>query len=124
MIRGGRLSEPRFDKVRQRKERGMRILVVAFGLLLFFYVTLPLALDLIHLAGGEKPTTITAVVKYKSVPLGGMWFIHQSVRFTRDAISYSLFYSWKPLQVDTSYQFIVLPRSREILDFHESGGQN
>jgi len=122
MIRGGRLSESRFDNVRPKIERGMRLLVVAFGFLLSFYVALPLALDLFHLAGGEKPTTITAVVKYKSVPLGGIWFVHQSVRFTRDAVSYSLFYSWKPLQVGSSYQFTLLPRSREILDFHESGG--
>ena len=118
--RSGKFNGPRFDKVRPQIERVIRIVVVTFGVFFFLYVTLPLASDLVHLARGEKPTRITAVVRYKSVPLGGLWFLKQSVRFSTEAVSYSLFYSWKPLRVGESYEFVVLSRSRFILEFHES----
>jgi hypothetical protein len=122
MIRkGGKLNEPRFNRVRPKIERVMRALIVGFGAFFSFYVTLPLASDLVHLAAGEKPAIITGIPADKSVPLGGLWFLKQSVRFGREADSYSLFYSWKPLRVDASYEFVVLPRSRVILDFRESG---
>jgi hypothetical protein len=122
MIRdGGKFNEPQYDESRPQIEKGIRILVVAFGIFFFFYMTCPVGSDLIHLAGGERPLRITGVVKDNSIPLFGLWFVHQTVRVTRDDESYSLFYSWKHVRIGTSYECLVLPRSREILDFHESG---
>ncbi|HWY08065.1 MAG TPA: hypothetical protein VNY24_14490 [Candidatus Acidoferrales bacterium] len=122
MIRaGGKFNEPQFDEVRPQIEKGIRILVVAFGVFFAFYVSVPVGSDLIHLVGGEKPIRITAVAKDNSIPLFGLWFVHQTVRFQRGGESYSLFFSWEHVRIGASYEFVVLPRSREILDFHESG---
>src|SRR5579863_7506719 len=48
MIRGGKLSEPRFDKLRPQIEKAIRILVVAFGVFFFYEEALPLSSDLFH----------------------------------------------------------------------------
>jgi hypothetical protein len=121
MIQGGPLTEPRFEKTRRKIDLGIRSAVIAFGLIFLFYKTLPLASDLFHLSIGEKPAKFTARVAYETSSLGGVFFGERSVRFARDGMSYTVFYSWtSPLRVGTSYEFIVLPRSRLILDFHEN----
>jgi hypothetical protein len=123
MIRpGGKLSQPQFDSVRPLIERRIRILVVVFGVFAFFTITLPFTEDLIQLAAGQKPLRITGTTTDKSIPLFGVWFLEQSVRLTRGGKNYSLFYSWEPLRVGKTYEFVVLPRTRLILDFRESGG--
>ncbi len=117
----GKLSNVQYLRLRPKIEKAIRFLIVAFGVLFFFKVTLPFALDIFQLVGGEEPVRSVEVVKYKSVPFGGLWFLKQSLRFTRDAMPYSLFYSWTPVRVDESYEFVFLPRSRIILDFNRSG---
>jgi hypothetical protein len=119
--RSGKINQPQFDRVRPTIERIIRTIIVAFGVFFFFELTLPFATDLFHLARGMKPERITAGIIYRTVPLGGLWFLKQSVRFTRDAVSYSLFYSWQPIRVGESYEFVVLPRSRVILEFQPIG---
>jgi hypothetical protein len=122
MITGkGGLAERKFDNVRPKIELGIRIAVVAFGILFLIYKTLPLGSDLAHLAAGEKPATFTATITYRTSSFGGVLLGERSVQFARGGMSYSLFYSWtSPLRVGESYEFTVLPRSRLILDFHES----
>jgi hypothetical protein len=122
MILGGTLAEARFDKTRPKIELGIRICVIAFGLVLIVYKVLPLASDLFHLSTGEKPAGFTAKVIYETSSFGGLLLGERSVRFAREGASYTLFYSWtSPLRVGESYEFVVLPRSRLVLDFHKSG---
>jgi hypothetical protein len=123
MIRpGAKLARPEFDSIRPHIERGMRATVIIFAVFFLVVVTRPFTMDLIQLARGGKPVEITARPVAKQVPLFGIWFVEQSVRFVRGDKDYSLFYSSQPLRVGEEYEFIVLPRSRLILDFRESGG--
>jgi hypothetical protein len=118
MIMGGSLAESRYDRVRPKIDLGIRGVVVAFGVLFFVYKTLPLGKDIFHLATGEKPTKLTATVAYRTSSMGAVLLGERSVRFARDTTSYYLFYSWtSPLYIGESYEFLVLPRSRMILDF-------
>lgn len=121
MIReGARLSEPRFSNVRPIVEKGMRLLFVTFGVFWLFEITVPLTSDLLHLAFGEKRASLTATVFDRSTAFLGVLFGERSVRFRPDGKSYYLLYSWRsPLHVGESYEFIVPPRSRMILDFRE-----
>jgi hypothetical protein len=118
MIRGGKLSQPQYDSVRPTIERNLRILVVLFGLFACVYLTFPWAADMARLAGGEKPLKVTGTVEYKSVPLFGLWFMEQTVRVSRKlSPNLFLYYSFTPLHVGEAYDFLVLPRSRVIIDF-------
>lgn len=121
MIVGKRgLADPKFDHVRPRIELAIRIAVVLFGFVFLASNTVPLANDLLHLATGEQPTTLTATITYRTSSPGGLLVGERSVRFDRRGESYYLFYSWtKPLRIGETYVFVVLPRSRMILDFHE-----
>lgn len=123
MITGkGGLADRKYDNARPKIELGIRIAVVAFGILFLVYKTLPLASDLAHLAAGEKPTRLTATITYRTSSFGGVLLGERSVQFARGGQSYYLFYSWtSTLRVGESYEFTVLPRSRLILDFRESG---
>jgi len=122
MIRAsGKLSEPRFDKVRPYIETSIRALIVACGLFFSYAVTVPIGLDLFRFMAGEKPTRVIGVTTDKSVSLGGLWFLKQSVQLGSGRTTYYLFYSWEPLQVGQSYEFLLLPRSKVILEFHKIG---
>ncbi len=121
MIRGGKLSQPEYDTARPRIEWGMRAIVVLFGTFYLIKMTLPFTCDLIGLGVGESPGAISGIVVHKSVPLLGLWFIEHSVRLSRDGPGYYAFYSFTPLRIGHRYQLVVLPRSRVILNFHESG---
>src|SRR5258708_35429330 len=46
----GKLNEPRFQNIRHRIEGIIRFLVIAFGLLFAFELTLPLSFDLLYIA--------------------------------------------------------------------------
>ena len=64
MIReGGKFNEPQYDESRPQIEKGIRILVVAFGIFFLFYATFPVGSDLIHLAGGES--IVSLILKEK-----------------------------------------------------------
>ncbi len=81
---------------------------------------MPFATDAFYYAkGDEKPISIVGVIKNKSVPLFGLWFLKQGIQLSYGARSYTLLYSWTPIRFDRSYEFVVLPRSRMILDFRE-----
>jgi hypothetical protein len=118
MIMGGRLAQPELDRERKKIEIGIRIAVVVFGVFFFWLDAFPLASDLIHLLKGEARTTFTAKVAYRTTALGGVLLGENSVRLVPGGDSYYAFYNWtKPLRVGESYEFVVLPRSRMILDF-------
>lgn len=120
MIKGGRYAQPDFAKFRRRTEIELRIVVVLFGILYAYYAALPLASDLIQLSFGERPAVFTDKISYRSTALFGVVLGENSVRFASQKGSYYLFYNWtKPLKMGQSYDFVVLPRSRTILDFHE-----
>ncbi len=120
MIRaGGKLATPQFDNLRPKIERAIRIVVVTFGIFFLVSETIPLAMDLIHLADSDMPTKFTDTVTSRTTALGGVLLGESSVRFAHNERSYYLFYSWlRPLRVGESYEFTVLPRSRAILEFH------
>lgn len=119
ILPSGKLSKPEYDGVRPTVERNIRVLVVLFGAFFSYYLTVPFSMDLARLMGGEKPSTLTGVVKSRSVPLLGLWFIEQSVRVFPETKAKYLFYSWQPLRVGETYELGVLPRSRVIVEFHE-----
>ena len=120
ILPSGRLSQPEYDSVRPAIERNMRVVVVLFGAFFFYYLTFPFSADLARLVGGEAPLKITEMVRGRSVPLFGLWFVEESVRiFPGTKSNYYLYYSWKPLRVGETYEFAVLPRSRVIIAFHE-----
>ena len=117
----GKLSQANYDDVRPTVERNIRILIVLFGAFACFYLTVPLSVDLVRFVGGEEPPRISGTVRDRSVPLFGVWFIEQSVSLSKGkGDKYQLYYSWKPLYVGKAYEFVVLPRSRVIIEFHES----
>jgi len=116
----GKLNDPRYQKVRPRIEVILRVLIVAFGLLVLYEDTIPLTVDVVQAARGERPVKIIGTVTYKSVPFGGVWFLKQSVRVQGYRDAYFLLYSATPLLVGRSYELLILPRSRMILDFSES----
>jgi len=59
MIRpGAKLYQPQFDGVRPRIERNIRLLVLAFCAIVFYFGTIPIAKDLLRLATGQKPLHI------------------------------------------------------------------
>ena len=121
MIRGGRYAAPDFAKFRRRTEIEIRIVVVAFGIFFAYSDATPLASDILHLCAGEKPAAFKAEVTYRTTALfGGALLGENSVRLASTNGSYYLFYNWtKQIKVGRSYEFVVLPRSRTILDLDE-----
>jgi|HubBroStandDraft_2_1064218.scaffolds.fasta_scaffold83564_2 hypothetical protein len=113
---GGRLSQPQFDDFRPQMEKRIRIFIVLFGVFACIVMGIPFARDLIQLSSTREPIRITATTVDKSVPLFGLWFLEQSVRISRPGLEYHLFYSLQPLLVGQKYEFLILPRSRVILE--------
>lgn len=119
MIRpGAKLYQPQFDKVRPRIEWAMRILALVFGVFFFFVLTLPLGEDLFLLAAGQKPLRITKTVKFQR--FGRRGSPRESIGLSDEDKPYQLYYPTKALRLGDTYEFIVLPRSRMILDYRES----
>src|SRR5436305_1655140 len=73
--------DPQFDKNRGRHETELRIVIIAFGLLMAYWMTLPLAADLIALARGAKLVSKTNAVALHKVGGTADWFLYQSVEF-------------------------------------------
>jgi len=117
----GKLSEPQYADSLPKIEKGIRLMVLGMALLICFTTTFPLASDLGRLAIGNEPARVTGVVAYRTVPFMGIVVMAQSIRFSRKSGSYYSLYSLKPIRVGTSYEFVVLPRSRFIVDFRKAG---
>lgn len=113
----GKLSQPQYDKVRPKIELGIRAAIVFLGVLFCFTATYPLALDLAHLAVDRKPTIFVGTVVDRSTPFMGVLLLAGSVRLSRVGPSYYLLYSRAQPHLGESYEFLVLPRSRFIVDF-------
>ena len=113
----GKLSQPQYDKVRPKIELGIRVATVFLGVLFCFTATFPLALDLAHLAVGRKPTLFIGTVVDRSTPFMDVLLLAGSVRLSRVGPSYYLLYSRAQPHLGESYEFLVLPRSRFIVDF-------
>jgi hypothetical protein len=119
MIRpGARLWERKFDRVRPKIELGLRILVVAFGVFFFWIATVPVAEDLVLLAAGQNLLRITKTVKYRRYGRPGNPRV--SIGLSGEDKVYQLYYPTKVLRVGETYEFVVLPRSRTILDYRAS----
>lgn len=118
---GGTLSQPQFEDTRPLMEKRIRIFIVLLGVFASIVVGIPLAQDLFQLSATRDPIRITATPLGRSVPLFGLWFLEQSVRISRPGFDYYLFYSLQPLRVGEKYEFLVLPRSRVILDARRVG---
>ena len=120
MIRpGAPLAEPKFDKVRPKIELGLRILVVAFGVFFFWIMTVPVAEDLVLLAAGQNLLRITKTVKYYRRS-GSRGYPSIRIGLSDEDKTFELYYPSKPLRVGETYEFVVLPRSRMILDYRQS----
>ena len=119
MIRpGAKLSEPKFGRARPKIEMGLRVLVVAFGVFFFWSLTLPVAEDLVLVAAGQNLLRITKTVKYRRSGRPGN--PRESIGLSDEDKPYQLYYPTKALRVGDTYQFVVLPRSRMILDYRQS----
>jgi hypothetical protein len=118
ILPSGKLSQPQYDGVRPTIERNLRVLVVLFGAFVSYYITIPFSVDLARLVGGETPFGVTGIVTSKSVPLFGLWFLEQSVRVSGEMKAKYLYYSWEPIRIGETYDFVVLPRSRVVIEFH------
>jgi len=115
MIRpGAKLYDPQFDSVRPRIELVIRILVLAFGVFFFFVLTIPLGEDLFLLAVGQKPLQVMKTVKYKRYGNRGP---SVSIGLSDEGEEYKLYYPTKSLRNGDTYEFVVLPRSRTVLDY-------
>jgi hypothetical protein len=115
MIRkGGKLYEPQYDDVRPKIERNIRFGVIAFGVFYFFVLSLPFAEDLIQVAIGHRLSRITKAVTYIKHTRGAL---SQDIGLSGSDKNYYLFYPSKTLRVDNTYEFVVLPQSRVILDY-------
>ena len=76
--------------------------------------------DVGRLVGGAKPQRTTDVVREKFVPLFGVWFLEQSVRVSQEPKKkYALYFCWQPLHVGGKYEFLIMPRSRVIVQSRE-----
>lgn len=113
---GPKLRRPEYDAIRPTMEKRLRFIFIGFGLLICFFVTFPVANDLIRMCAGQKPMRITETVHSTST-LFGAWFLVQFVDFPSGAGSDTLLYSVTPLRANTGYQFLILRRSHLILDF-------
>ena len=119
MIRpGGKLYQPRFDAIRPQIERNLRIIVVAFVLFWLYFETLPFGHDLIELQAGRALPRITREVKNVDSGYRAMG-IQKTIGFASERENYYLWYSSKFLRVGDTYEFVVLPSSRIILDYRE-----
>jgi len=119
MIRpGGNLDQPKFDTVRPKIEMGLRALVVVFGVFFFWGLTLPVAEDLVLLSAGQNLFRITKTVKYMRSGRPGN--PRESIGLSDEDEPYQLYYPTKALRVGDTYEFVVLPRSRMILDYRQS----
>ena len=120
MIRpGGKLYQPKFDSVRPKIERNIRILVLAFGVFFVYFLTLPVTHDLIELHASQTPIRVTETVRRVDSGYRTMG-IEETVSFSESAKDgYLLWYPTKPIRVGSTYEFVVLPKSRTILDYAE-----
>jgi hypothetical protein len=114
--------DPKFAKNRGRHEVELRIVIIAFGLLMAYWMTLPLGADLIGLARGDRLIDKTNAVALHEVGGTADWFLYQSVEFSDkghvDAYTF-VFYPSRT-KAGVAYDFIALPRTHIILDCHES----
>ena len=115
MIRkGGKLYQPQYDDLRPKIERNMRLVVIAFGIFYFFVLSLPFAKDLIQVAINHRLSRATKTVTY--IRHSGRT-PSQDIGLTGSDKNYYLFYPSKALRVGNTYEFVVLPESRVILDY-------
>lgn len=117
MIRkGGKLYQPQYEDARPKIERNIRVVVIAFGIFYFFVLSLPFAEDLIQLAVGHKlsrTTNAVTYIRYSRRPPS------RDIGLSGNNKDYHLFYQTKTLRVGYTYEFVVLPKSRMILDYDD-----
>lgn len=119
MIRpGGKLYRPESDSVRPTIERNIRIIVLAFSVFVVYVETLPLAHDLIALYDHRAPVRISKQVKSIDRGYRNMG-IEETISFSDGGKSSYLWYPTTVLRSGSTYDFVVLPQSRMILDYHE-----
>ena len=117
MIRkGGKLYQPQYDDVRPRIERNIRFALIALCIFYFFVISLPFAKDLIQVAKVRRllrtSNTVTYIRHSGRAP-------SQDIGLSGIDKNYYLFYPCKTLKVGKAYEFVVLPRSRLILDYDD-----
>jgi hypothetical protein len=116
ILKGGKLYQPQYDDVRPKIERNMRFVVIAFGIFYFFVLSLPFAKDLIQVAISHRLSRTTKAVTY--IRHSGR-APSQDIGLTGSDTNYYLFYPSKTLRVGNTYEFVVLPESRVILDYSD-----
>jgi hypothetical protein len=117
MIRkGGKLYQPQYGDARPKIERNIRFVVIGFGIFYSFVLSLPFAEDLIQVAVGHRLSRTTKAVTY--VRHSGR-APSQDIGLSGSDKNYYLFYPSKTLKVGNTYEFVVLPQSRMILDYDD-----
>jgi hypothetical protein len=114
--------DPKFNKNRGRHEVELRIVIIAFGVLMAYWMTVPLTADLVGIARGTKLVSKTNAVALHEVGGTVDWSLYQSVEFSDkgNVEAYTFFFFPVRTRAGVGYDFIALPRTRIILDCHES----
>jgi len=116
-----KLSNPEFKKVKPRITLILRTLFVTLGLILLWQ-GLFFSIDTAEMMAKSNYTFIQGRVKLNNSPFG-MWFLRQGIVLDDKEgkeKSYGLMYSLAPrLKRNTNYEFLVLRRSRIILEARE-----
>lgn len=117
-------SDPEFDTHRRRHEIELRIVVIAFGLLMAYWMTVPLAVDLIGLIRGGNIIQRTNAVAMHEVGGTSDWFLYQSVEFSVNGKieAYTFFLLPQRTMAGATYDLIALPRTHIILEYRATGG--
>jgi hypothetical protein len=114
---GPKLRRPEFDDIRPMLERRLRLIAIGLGVFMLFLAR-PLVVDVVHLCKGERPVQIVEIPRSTS-SVFGLWFLVQFVNVSPSEPSHTLIYSVSPIRAGRKYEFLLLPRSHLILDFHE-----
>lgn len=115
-------ADPKFDKNRRRHEIEAKMVLVAVGLLMAYWMTLPLAADIIGLARGTKLISKKNAVAEREVGGTADWFLYQSVEFSDGGTveAYTFVFYPTRTRAGVAYDFVALPRTHIILDCHQS----
>lgn len=113
---GAKLYQAKYDESRPTIVRGIRLVVLGFGVFYLLVLSLPIGEDLTRAAATHAFLRVRASV----VNVGGSSYhsVSLTVTLSDDSKGYSLFYPIKPLKIGQSYEFVLLPHSRMILDYN------
>lgn len=114
-----KMNKPGYETKKKVVDVIGRIFFLSFGVGLLCIFVIPLTNDVAHLMAGEKLKEVTATVTYNH-SLYGWWFLSQHLRLREQDGSkekcYFLFSLKTRLLRDKNYKFLIMPRSKLVLE--------